>query len=144
MAIPFLLQATGGVNTTPHRTHFTHANIFSRLAQAEQAPARFVFFGVFPTWSVVILVCHVPTRSLCCLTCRFFPLPQLYIHSHTFFCAQRAHCVLRTLLMRGTYTHGSSVCKKVNLKATDEAVSMQFGRACTAAGREHGAKDVYA
>ena len=33
------------------------------------------------------------------------------IHSpvaRTFFCAQRAHCVRRTLLMRVTYTHGSS------------------------------------
>ena len=40
----------------------------------------------------------------------------VYIHSpvaRTFFCAQRAHCVLRTLLMRITHTHGSSVCKKV-------------------------------
>ena len=40
---------------------------------------------------------------------------DVYIHSpvaRTFFCAQRAHCVLRTLLMRVTYTHGSRVPKR--------------------------------
>ena len=39
----------------------------------------------------------------------------MYTHSlvaRTFFCAQRAHCVLRTLLMRVTYTHGSRFMKK--------------------------------
>ena len=28
------MQATGGVNSTPHRARITHANIFSRVAQA--------------------------------------------------------------------------------------------------------------
>ena len=39
----------------------------------------------------------------------------MYTHSlvaRTFFCAQRARCVLRTLFMRVTYMHGSRSCKK--------------------------------
>ena len=36
-----LTGSSRGVTTTPHRAHFTHANIFSRVAQgAERAPAR--------------------------------------------------------------------------------------------------------
>ena len=40
----------------------------------------------------------------------------VYIHSavaRTFFCTKRVHNHICTLLMRVTYTHGSSVCKKV-------------------------------
>ena len=44
-------------------------------------------------------------EQMCCqLWCIHSPVAR------TFFCAQRAHCVLRTLLV--TYTHGSSVMKK--------------------------------
>ena len=49
-AISILLYATEGVNTTPHRAHFTHANIFSRVAQgAEQSPARIICVRVRTT-----------------------------------------------------------------------------------------------
>ena len=50
---------------------------------------------------------HVAATTVC--------TTGVYIHSlvaRTFSCAQRAHCVLRTLLMRVSHTHGSRVCKK--------------------------------
>ena len=36
------------VNTTPHRAHFTHANIFSRVAQGPETAQHALFFCVFP------------------------------------------------------------------------------------------------
>ena len=72
------LQATGGVNSTTHRTHFTHANMFLRVAQgAEEARARFVSLCLHSRSSSSRVMSHAQS-----LWSDFplFPLPQ-YVSS---------------------------------------------------------------
>ena len=62
------------VNTTPHRAHFTHANIFSSVTQrAGQAPARFICVcleTIIHNSCVSSLI-----RTHCGLISRFPPIP---------------------------------------------------------------------
>ena len=82
----FFFGTSQRVNSTPHRAHLTHANIFSRVAHgSEQASARFICVR----FKTSIHRSHVSslTRSCCGLTSHHFlsrsTFPLCCIPSHS-------------------------------------------------------------